>query len=262
LFVGRVAIGIGVGLLTANPLIGAMAAGAASNLFDYGARGLLNDEKLSWSGAFQSAAMGAAIGAGTLGVFKLAAFGARLIGRLVTTATSLVYRGGTALLSGAGRLAGSAISAGRTFFEQFPRLNPLNYRPRGFYSGIPIPIYLAPVNAAEEVFAQAVFAEITVGAEVIQGFRILGNKGLVGTVFNRNIFLLEAEQIGFSSPRALLRAFEEEAIAEGAHKISIIGYSVINQGLLSLNPAHLIKLGWSSELLNSQTLLLLKHLHY
>jgi hypothetical protein len=110
LFVGSVAIGIGVGLLTANPLLGAMAAGAASNLFDYGARGLLHGEQLSWSGAFQSAALGA----GTLVAFKLAAFGARLIGRLVTTATSLVYRGGTALLSGAGRLAGSAVSVPRT----------------------------------------------------------------------------------------------------------------------------------------------------
>jgi hypothetical protein len=142
LFVGSVAVGIGVGLLTANPLLGAMAAGAASNLFDYGARGLLNDEKLSWSGAFQSAAMGAAIGAGTLGVFKLAAFGARLIGK----AAQLVYRGGKALLSGARRLAGRGIAAGREFFEKFPRLNPLNYRPRGFYSLFPIPELVVSTN--------------------------------------------------------------------------------------------------------------------
>jgi hypothetical protein len=90
LFVGSVAIGIGVGLLTANPLLGAMAAGAASNLFDYGARGLLNDEKLSWSGAFQSATLGALAGAAFLGATKLAIWGAKLIGRAVSGTRRLI----------------------------------------------------------------------------------------------------------------------------------------------------------------------------
>jgi hypothetical protein len=126
-FVGSVAIGIGVSVLTANPLLGAMAAGAASSLFDYGIRGLLNGEQLSWSGAFQSAALGSAIGAGTLGAFKLAAFGARLIGK----AAPLVYRGGKALFSvsvpqSAGASApGARVSIGGVAATELPgRLSP------------------------------------------------------------------------------------------------------------------------------------------
>jgi hypothetical protein len=93
-----------------------MAAGAASNLFDYGARGLLNDEKLSWSGTFQSAAMGAAIGAGTLGVFKLAALGARLLSK----AWQLAYQGGKVIASAAGPFIRQT-SIGFTNLGAFPR---------------------------------------------------------------------------------------------------------------------------------------------
>jgi hypothetical protein len=120
LCVGSVAIGIGVGLLTANPLLGAMAAGAASNLFDYGARGLLHGEQLSWSGAFQSAALGAAIGAGTLGVFKLVAFGTRLMGKTIQFA----FRSGKTLASAVNRIGGASEI---TFLSGRARGNILNY---------------------------------------------------------------------------------------------------------------------------------------
>jgi RHS repeat-associated protein len=87
----------------------------------------------------------------------------------------------------------------------------------------------AIVRHADQLLEEAVIR----GPEVVNGFKIFGNKGLVGTVFNRNILLIEAETKGASSLRGLLDAFEAEAKAAGATKINITGYAVINRGFTS-----------------------------
>jgi hypothetical protein len=116
-----------------------------------------------------------------------------------------------------------------------------------------------PVNAAEEVLQQVTVAEhLRQAPEGVRGFRIWGNKGLVGTSYNRSILLIEAERKGASSPRALLAQFEAEARAAGAEQVSIIGHAVINQKLLNLDPQLLERLGWSFRQINDESFQLLK----
>ena len=57
------------------------------------------------------------------------------------------------------------------------------------------------VVSAEEALRQALYQ----GPELLIGFRIYGTKGLIGTSFQRNIFLLEAEKKGASSLRELVQ---------------------------------------------------------
>jgi hypothetical protein len=118
-----------------------------------------------------------------------------------------------------------------------------------------VPKGIAP--AAEQVFEQAVVAEaLGTGPEVIHGFRIFGNKGLVGTSYQRNIFLLEAEQVGTRSLRALVRAFEAEARAAGAVELRILGHAVVNEKLA--NPGLARRLGYSYRQINDSTIEIVK----
>lgn len=90
------------------------------------------------------------------------------------------------------------------------------------------------VDLTEETFRQALFK----GSENMGGYAIYGTKGMVGSTFNRNIFLIEASKgkslSGFSS---LIKNLEAEALEAGAKKISIYGSSVINKGFLNPNIA-------------------------
>ena len=117
----------------------------------------------------------------------------------------------------------------------------------------------APLLAAEEVLEQAAFAEaLGLGPEVVHGFRIYGNKGLVGTSYQRNILLIEAEQVGATSPRALLRAFEAEARAAGASELRIVGHAVVNEKLV--NPGLAQRLGYAFRQVDDSTIELVKAL--
>jgi hypothetical protein len=110
------------------------------------------------------------------------------------------------------------------------------------------------LKADEEVFQQALMRD----AEVVQGFRIFGNKGLAGNTFNRNIFLIEAERKGAVPLRSLANAFEQEARAAGATRLSIMGHAVINPGFMS--PAIAQRFGFVSRPVNDYTIHLTKDL--
>jgi hypothetical protein len=109
------------------------------------------------------------------------------------------------------------------------------------------------------VLQQAAFAEaVGSGPEIVNGFRIFGNKGLVGTSYQRNILLLEAEKVGATSPRTLLRAFEAEARAAGASELRIVGHAVVNEKLV--NPGLAQRLGYTFRQINGETIELVKPL--
>jgi hypothetical protein len=89
------------------------------------------------------------------------------------------------------------------------------------------------------------------GPEIVRGFRIFGNKGLVGNTYTRNILLIEAQTKGAVPFRHLLNSFEAEALSAGASRISITGHAVINQGFLS--PALAQRFGYTMRLINDET---------
>lgn len=62
------------------------------------------------------------------------------------------------------------------------------------------------VKGAEEVFKQAAIR----GPELVKGFRIFGNKGLVGTTFTRNVFLIDTQNRSVAGLRALVNSLEQE----------------------------------------------------
>jgi hypothetical protein len=157
--------------------------------------------------------------------------------------------------AGAKSLFGAIDKAARgeaTFSEAFNAAFPVGSIVGGFQSAATRGGSRALVNAGDEVLNQAAFT----GAEVVNGFRVFGNKGLVGRTFNRNILLLEAEQIGARSPRGLLRAFEAEARAAGADELSIVGHGVINPKFL--NPKLAERLGYQFEQINPDTVRIFK----
>jgi hypothetical protein len=108
--------------------------------------------------------------------------------------------------------------------------------------------------AAEELLQQAT----RLPPERLNGFRIFGNKGLVGQTFQRNVLLIEAETKGASSLKKLIEAFEAEARAAGASRLSITGHAVINQGFL--NPAIAQRYGFALRRINNDTIELVKEL--
>jgi RHS repeat-associated protein len=116
------------------------------------------------------------------------------------------------------------------------------------------------VNAQEEIFDAAVFQSSTGTAEQIGAYTIFGNKGLVGTTFNRNIFLIEAAKgsKSLSGLRSLAGTLEAEASAAGANQISIVGHAIVNRGFL--NPAVAQRMGYTFRQINSETIQLLKTL--
>jgi hypothetical protein len=93
------------------------------------------------------------------------------------------------------------------------------------------------------------------GPEVVTGFRIFGNKGLVGNTFNRNIVLIQAKKKGAVPIGALVRAFEAEARAAGATRLSITGHAVINPGF---TPAVAQRFGFTFRQVNEETIELTK----
>jgi hypothetical protein len=98
------------------------------------------------------------------------------------------------------------------------------------------------VNLTEETFSQALFK----GAENVGGYSVYGTKGLVGSIFNRNIFLLEASGgKSLSGFRSFVGSLEAEGLGAGANKISIYGSSVINKGFL--NPNIATRFGYSFQ---------------
>jgi RHS repeat-associated protein len=110
----------------------------------------------------------------------------------------------------------------------------------------------AILQQAGEVLNQAAAR----GPELVSGFRIFGNKGLVGNVFNRNILLIEAEQKGAVPLRSLANALETEARAAGASQLRIIGHAVINKGFF--NAAIARRLGYTLLRINESTIELTK----
>ncbi len=108
------------------------------------------------------------------------------------------------------------------------------------------------VNAADEVFEQA----RKNGPESIGGFKIYGNKGLVGDSYARNIFLVEAETKGAASLRGLTNTLEAEAKLAGAKDIRIIGHAVFNKGFL--NPKIAERFGNAFRQINDETIELFK----
>jgi hypothetical protein len=99
------------------------------------------------------------------------------------------------------------------------------------------------VSLTEETFTQALYR----GAENVAGYSVYGTKGLVGSTFNRNIFLIDIpkELRGLARFRSFVGRLESEALRAGANKISIYGSSVINDGFL--NPAIIRRFGYSFE---------------
>ena len=114
------------------------------------------------------------------------------------------------------------------------------------------------VRGADEAFSSALFQEATKTVENVGGFKLFGNKGLVGDTFNRNVFLIEAEQKGATSLRAMVNSLEGEARAAGANQLSIIGQEVINPGFL--NPAVAQRYGFTFRQINPSTVQLIKAL--
>lgn len=102
------------------------------------------------------------------------------------------------------------------------------------------------------MFAQA----LRNGPESVAGFKIYGNKGLVGNSYARNIFLIEADAKGVSALRGLTNALEAEARAAGAKELRIIGHAVINDGFL--NPRIAERFGYTFRRINDGTIELLK----
>jgi hypothetical protein len=107
--------------------------------------------------------------------------------------------------------------------------------------------------AAEELLQQAT----RLPPERLNGYRIFGNKGLVGQTFQRNILLIESEAKG-ASLKQLVVAFEDEARAAGASRLSITGHAVVNQGFL--NPAIAQRFGFVFRSINKDTIELVKEL--
>jgi hypothetical protein len=99
----------------------------------------------------------------------------------------------------------------------------------------------------DETFSQSLFNESIGNTEKIGNYTINGTKGLVGDVFNRNIFELSTPKAmkSLSGLNSLIRSMESEAIGAGANKLSIFGSSVINKGFL--NPAIAERFGYSFE---------------
>ena len=110
------------------------------------------------------------------------------------------------------------------------------------------------IPAAEELLRQAVGRP----PELMNGFRIFGNKGLVGSTFQRNVLLIEAEAKGTIPIRQLVGAMETEARAAGASRLSITGHAIVNEGFL--NPAIARRYGFQFRMINDSTVELVKEL--
>ena len=102
----------------------------------------------------------------------------------------------------------------------------------------------------DAVLADAVAAEAAGRVERIGNFSIYGNEALVGSSFQRNILLLEAEKKGSESVGRLLNAMECEAKAAGATELRIIGYATKNSKLL--NEAIAKRFGYQYRLINDE----------
>jgi hypothetical protein len=87
------------------------------------------------------------------------------------------------------------------------------------------------------------------GRRNVSGFRVWGNAGLAGETYNINILLLEAESKGAVPIGRLVGAFESEALAAGASRISVGGYDIVNSKLAALleNPALAARYGYAVE---------------
>jgi hypothetical protein len=98
------------------------------------------------------------------------------------------------------------------------------------------------VEMANETLQQGVWPT---GTDKIGSYSVYGSKGLVGSTYTRNIFLLEAPKSAksLSGFQTLIKSFEREALDAGADRISIFGASVINDGFL--NPSLAARYGYS-----------------
>ncbi|MBL8151505.1 MAG: RHS repeat-associated core domain-containing protein [Blastocatellia bacterium] len=116
----------------------------------------------------------------------------------------------------------------------------------------------ALIKMSEEVFERSLVQEVTRTAENIGGFKIFGSKGLVGNVFNRNVFLIEAEKKGASSLSGLVKNLEDEARSAGAKELRIIGTSIVNTGFFNAKIAK--RFGFTFRRINNETIELSKKL--
>ena len=116
----------------------------------------------------------------------------------------------------------------------------------------------ALIKMEEEVLEIATSQEVRGTYETVAGFKIFGNKGVVGQDFTRNILLIEALEKGNTPLRALANSLEAEARAAGAKILNIGGYGVMNDGFL--NPKILQRYGFQFEQINKTTIRIWKEI--
>jgi hypothetical protein len=106
-------------------------------------------------------------------------------------------------------------------------------------------------------------------SEELNGIRIIGNKGMVGKTWTRNILsvLTKGATTGSSLEQAvktaqLLPLFEQEAINLGADRVSITGNTVVNPAFRNPTAMTLLtrRYGYQFRLINPDTVHLWKDL--
>ena len=91
----------------------------------------------------------------------------------------------------------------------------------------------AMVLSKEAAFHAGLVQTVAGGPEIVSGFKILGLKGLVGNVYVRNVFSIDAIKKGAVPLSTLVQSLEAEARIAGASKLEIAGQAVINKGFLN-----------------------------
>jgi hypothetical protein len=114
----------------------------------------------------------------------------------------------------------------------------------------------AILNQADDIAYRGIFQSLTRTVEHVAGFRLFGNKGLVGSSFQRNVFLIEAELKGAAPLRKLIDKLETEALEAGATELRITGFRVSNKGVFSKEVAK--RFGFEFRRINERTVELWK----
>jgi len=91
--------------------------------------------------------------------------------------------------------------------------------------------------------------------QVVSGYQIAGNQGLVGNTYNMNLWGLYAAENAEGIP-SLVQGLRSVASSAGADQISILGSQIINPGLINLNPAVALRFGLTLTQINQTTILL------
>lgn len=92
------------------------------------------------------------------------------------------------------------------------------------------------------------------GPRNIAGYELYATEGLVGSVYNYNIF--SVKRLAGNSFREFVAALEQKAVASGANKVSIAGLSIMNKGFLNKSVAR--RFGYTMDVINEKTVILQK----